>query len=94
MKYDPIIATDLDGKDYLFDSKYVALMFIRGYKPSSGDVKTLTAAIESGRTMSGWKFRNLDNNEKDYYEKVLRQQGGQEYGPDPRPESGTSNSGE
>lgn len=85
MKLDPIIATDPDGKDYLFDNKYAALQFVRGYKPSSGDIKTLNAAVESGRVMSGWKFRYLDKNEKEIYEKVLCESRRQKYGLDPRP---------
>jgi len=87
----PMIGTDPGGKEYLFPSKNAALEFVVGRRPGGLDAKELGQKME----MRGWKFRYLNENEIIYYyEKVLCQQGGEEYGPDARPQSGTSNSRE
>jgi hypothetical protein len=93
-KVEPIVGISPDGKEYLFKSVYIAFSFVRGYKSGKRDSSKIHEYIRTGGNLEGWTFRYLDDNEKDYYEKVLRSKRGKEYGADPRPESGTSDSGE
>jgi hypothetical protein len=88
----PIIGISPNGKEYLFPSINAALYF-QGYKGGTY-TKEITRAVAEGKEFKGWKFRELDNIEKDYYEKVLCKQGGSQYGADPRPESSPADSGE
>lgn len=86
-----MIGTDPDGKEYLFPSKNAALEFVTGRRPGGIDAKELGKKME----IRGWTFRYLNDNEIIYYyEEILRQQRGKEYGLNPRPESGTIDSRE
>ena len=90
-KHQPIIGTDPDGKEYLFPNKNAALDFVCGRRAGSYERKQL----EEKKKIKGWTFRYLNENEIIYYyEKILCKPGWEKYGTDPRPESGTSNSGE
>ena len=100
MKKTPIVGIAPDGKEYLFNNFNAALNFVNANNGGSS-IKELEKMLngmpsseKSTLARTRWKFRYLDNYEKEIYEKVLCESRRQEYGPDPRPESSTTNSGE
>ncbi len=89
----PIIGISPTGKEYLFPSVRSALEYVLGYSNGEYPKQIIKSAVE-GKEWRGWKFRQLDNQEKIIYEKVLCKSGWQKYGADPRPESSPADGGE